>query len=93
MDMISAMEVLARAVEHEQSELLPLVDPFIRPIVSKRNLPFMREISYAMGWHDQNLVIDLAFGMPALGWGATCPSLTRTAGSPRNDYRHALGRC
>ena len=65
-EMLRAIELLAEVVVDEDAEFLKLVDPFIRPVVSKRCLAFIREVSLAAGWHDPTLLIGLAFGLPPL---------------------------
>ena len=55
--------------------MLAVVDPFIRPVIAKRNIPFMREVSFAAGWHDPTLLIGLACGLPAMGWACKAPTM------------------
>ena len=72
---LKTLEHLAAAVEGEIGPLLALIHPFISPVLAKRHLPFMREVSFATGWHDPFFVIDLAFGLPALGWAPRAPTM------------------
>ena len=73
--MLGLLEDLAKDVAHEDLHVLSLVVPFIRPIVAKKRIAFMREVSLAGGWHDPTLLIGLALGLPALGWACRAPTM------------------
>ena len=45
--MLSVLERMAAAVEHEDKHMLSMVNSFIRPIVAKRSMAFIREVSFA----------------------------------------------
>ena len=62
-----AIVALAEAVQDEQQMILNLVDPFILPMVTKGNIPFLREVCFTINWQGPALLYDIAFGMPALG--------------------------
>ena len=74
-DMLTALEELAKCMRKEDTEILALIDPFIMPVLAKRSLSFMREVSFASGWHDPMFIVDLAFGLPALGWAPRAPTM------------------
>ena len=61
------MEIVTEAVKEDEKNLLSLIDPFIVPVLAERNVCFIREVSFAMGWHDPNFLIDWTFGLPAHG--------------------------
>ena len=88
--MVSALEALAEAVQSERDTFLKLIDPFIVPIVARRDLLFMRELSWAVGFHDPLIITDLAFGLPAIGWAPHAPTMPiRYAPPPINrNLRH-----
>ena len=73
--MLKQLEELAAAVVGEDDEILKLVHVFIRPVVAKRRIAFMREVSLAAGWHDPTFLIGLAFGLPALGWACRATTM------------------
>ena len=62
--MVPALLSLSRSLEKERYDIAVLVNPFILPIVGKRDLGFMREISFVTAWQDPRLVIGFAFGLP-----------------------------
>ena len=73
--MLELLEDLAKETAKEDDKILMLVDPFLRPVVAKRKIAFMREVSLAAGWHDPTFLIGLAFGLPALGWACRAPTM------------------
>ena len=45
-----------------------MVDPFLLPVVARRNFLVMREVSVLISGVDPKLIVDLFFSMPQLGW-------------------------
>ena len=76
-------------------------NPVNVPVVARRRVCFMREVSFALSYAS-NFLIDLAFGLPALGWQSKldnpevslgkqsvdvdeCIAMIRTRTRPTND--------
>ena len=83
---LELVEQLAKISWEESVRLLPLVHPWIRPIVAKRNVVFMREITFLCGNLDTVLMCDYVFGLPMLGWARhSTTMLQRTTRPPRAE--------
>jgi len=72
--LLSVLNRLSTLSLPENARLLRLIHPFIAPVVSRRNLALMREISRTTGTADFAFRIDYACGMPMLGWASASPS-------------------
>ena len=46
-------------------------------VLSKKNLVFMREISFVVGCPDYSALLELVRGLPMAGWARHCPSLVQ----------------
>ena len=80
------LEILACSCMDENHQILNAVHPYIKPIVAKRNVAFMREVSFICKGLDYNLVLDYVFGLPMLGWARHSPvMLQRRSGPPRAE--------
>ena len=66
---------LADSLFEENLHALRLVDPFLLPVVARRNLLVMREVSVVISWMDPKLVVDLFFGLPQVGWTMPAPTI------------------
>ena len=54
---------------------LRLVDPFLLPVVARRNFLVMREVSVGISWMDPKLIVDLFFGLRQLGRAMPAPTM------------------
>ena len=80
------LQVLACACLDENHQIMMAVHPYIRPIVAKRNMAFMREVNYLCDGVDYNLVVDYVFGLPMMGWARHSPvMLQRKSDPPRAE--------
>ena len=60
------------------------VHEWIRPIVARRNVAFMTEVTFICGGLDTNLMVDYVFGLPMMGWARHSPTMVqRTTRPPR----------
>ena len=75
LDVAETLQELADAVNSENLHALRLVDPFLLPVVARRNFLSMREVSVVISWVDPKLVVDLFFGLPQLGWAMLAPTM------------------
>ena len=75
LDVAETLHVLADAVYSENLHALRLVDPFLLPVVARRNFLVMREVSVVISWMDPKLIVDLFFGLPQLGWAMSAPTM------------------
>ena len=80
--MLSEVQRLAVACEPENQQILQCVHPYIRPVVAKRNVAFMREVLHICHGLDNNLVLDYVFGLPMMGWARHSPVLLQRASDP-----------
>ena len=67
--MAHLIELLTSALDVEQQRVLELVPEFILPVVAKRNILLMREVSRPC------LLVDLFLGMPQFGWAPRAPTM------------------
>ena len=80
------LQILACACLDENHQIMMAVHPYIRPIVAKRNIAFMREVNYLCDGVDYNLVVDYVFGLPMMGWARHSPvMLQRKSDPPRAE--------
>ena len=63
LDVAETLQELADSLFEENLHALRLVDPFLLPVVARRNLLVMREVSVVISWMDPKLVVDLFFGL------------------------------
>ena len=56
--------------------------PYIRDAVSKRNVAFMREVSFICAGMDPNLCVDYVLGLPMLGWARHSPIMLQRSSKP-----------
>ena len=89
-DMTASLSALSTALREDEEALLNFVHPFILPVVAKRSLAFMRELSFATCFHDPWLITDIAFGMPAIGWAPHAPTMQIRHAPPEVDISHLL---
>ena len=75
LDVAETLQVLADAVYSENLQALRLVDPFLLPVVARRNFQVMREVSVVISWMDPKLIVDLFFGLLQLGWAMPAPTM------------------
>ena len=59
-------------------------------MVAKRNICFMREVSFVTAWSDPLLLVDLAFGLPALGWAKHAPTMALRYAPPKVSIESLL---
>ena len=85
LDVAETLQELANAVYTENLHALRLVDPFILPVVARRNLLVMREVSDAISSVDPKLTVDLFFGLPQLGWAMPAPTMQLREAPPGNS--------
>ena len=67
-DLGHAIRELELASREEGDQILSRIAPSILPIVEKRRIAFMREISAVTGARDVTAVRDYVFGLPLVGW-------------------------
>ena len=77
LDVAETLQELTDAVYSENLHALRLVEPFLLPVVAKRNFLVMREVSVVISWVDPKLIVDLFFGLPQLGWATAMGSASR----------------
>ena len=82
LDVAETLQELADSLFEENLHSLRLVDPFLLPVVAKRNLLVMREVSVVISWMDPKLVVDLFFGLPQHGWTMPAPTMQRREAPP-----------
>ena len=82
LEVAETLQELANSLFEENLHALRLVDPFLLPVVAKRNLLVMHEISVVIFWMDPKLVVDLFFGLPQLGWTMPAPTMQRREAPP-----------
>ena len=62
------------------------VHPWIKSVVDKRNVAFMREVRFVCDIQDPNLFVDYVFGLPMMGWARHSPLLMqRVTDAPRSE--------
>ena len=74
--MREAIQHLSRIVACEMEILLCHCHPWLQQCISKRNVPFMREISYITSFCDLALWPDYVLGKPMAGWACRSRSPT-----------------
>ena len=79
---LAELRILAKACTEENARIIERVHPYIRPIVAKRNIAFMREVSFICQGLDYNLMIDYVFGLPMLGWARHSPIMLQRQSQP-----------
>ena len=73
--------------------VLRLVDPFLFPVVARRNFLVMREVSVVTSWMDPKLIVDLFFGLPQLGWAMPAPTMQLREAPPENPIEALRADC
>ena len=74
---------LAVVVFSANSFLVDRVHRWLMPILRKRNIRFMVEVNFILGYKDHDFFVDLTFGLPMLGWARHSPVLIqRLSASP-----------
>ena len=66
------------------------VHPDLWAILVKKNLAFMREISFVAQVPDYCAVLDLIWGLPMAGWARHCPSLLQRLSTAPDSIETAL---
>ena len=66
---------LADSLFEENLHALRLVDPFLLPVVARRNLLVMREVSVVISWVEPKLIVDLFCGLPQHWWAMPAPTM------------------
>ena len=72
LDVAETLQELADAIFEENWHALRLVDPFLLPVVARRNLLVMREVSVVISWVNPKLIVDLFFGLAPTWVGHAC---------------------
>ena len=75
LDVAETLQELADSLFEENLHALRSVDPFLLPVVARRNLLVMREVSVVISWVDPKLIVDLFFGLHQLGWAMPAPTM------------------
>ena len=92
-DVAEALQELADAVYSANLHALRLVDPFLLPVVARRNFLVMREVSVVISWVDPKLIVDLFFGMPQLGWATPAPTMQLREAPPEYPIEALKADC
>ena len=93
LDVAETLQVLADAVYSENLQALLLVDPFLLPVVARRNFLVMREVSVVISWMDPKLIVDLFFGLPQLGWAMPAPTMQLREAPPEYPIEALKADC
>ena len=78
----SLVEALSRACEPTNAFLLEQVDKLLLPILQRRNLALVREISWICQFPDPRFLIDYVLGMSTFGWADVAPNFVPRETSP-----------
>ena len=73
MKALQALRDLHEAVCDEDSQILPFVHHWLRPLIVLRSIAFMREVSFVCLAPDFSFLADYLLGMPKLGWACHAP--------------------
>ena len=73
--------ILASLCAPISQEIAKICHVWIRPTVKKRNVAFMREVTFLCLGLDANLMIDFVFGLPMMGWARHSPIMTQRESS------------
>ena len=92
-DVAETLQVLADAVYLENLHALRLVDPFLLPVVVRRNFLVLREVSVVISWVDPKLIADLFFGLPQLGWAMPAPTVQLREAPPEYPIEALKADC
>ena len=71
------VSTLAIALKGANEWILSWVHRDLWQVLSKKNLAFLREISFVVGCPDFSAVLDLVWGLPMTGWARHCPNLVQ----------------
>ena len=93
LDVAETLQELADAVYSENLHALRLVDPFLLPVVARRNFLVMREVSVVISWVDPKLIVDLFFGLPQLGWAMPAPTMQLREAPPEYPIEALKADC
>ena len=78
---------LAEALKADNLRIVGAVHPYLREVVAKRNVAFMREVTFIAAGLDPNLMIDYVFGLPMLGWARHSPVMVQRQSDPPRSER------
>ena len=83
---LGKLKVLASLCETENRVIANATHEYIRKVVEKRNVAFMREVTLICSGLDVNLFVDYVFGLPMLGWARHSPVMVqRSSEMPRAE--------
>ena len=83
---------LAEALKADNLRIVGAVHPYLKEVVAKRNVAFMREVTFIAAGLDPNLMIDYVFGLPMLGWARHSPIMVQRQSAPPRARGHLLRR-
>ena len=78
----SILDELAILCAVESVTVASACHPFLKAVVTPRNVCFMREISFVVGQVDPLLWVDYAFGLPMLGWARHSSTMVQRESRP-----------
>ena len=70
-------KLLLDATCAENERLVKSAHPWLKPVLGKRNVRFMVEFNYIIGYEDHDLFCDYTFGLPMLGLARHSPVLVQ----------------
>ena len=85
--MTELLEKFAKLCWPQSAAIAAACHMWIRPIVEKRNVAFMRELTFICPGLDPNLMVDFVFGLPMLGWARHSPVMLQRVSEPANSMR------
>ena len=93
LEVTETLQVLADAVYSEILHALRLVEPFLLPVVARRNFLVMRKVSVVISWKAPKLIVDLFFGLPQLGWAMPAPTMQLREAPPEYPSQSLKAHC
>ena len=73
---------MSAALVEANATLLNRSHTWSQPILAKWHIICMLEIHYLLGCEDHDLLCDLAFGLPMMGWARPSPTRIQRASPP-----------
>ena len=75
---LDELTTLASLCSVENLRIINAVHEYLRAVVEKRNIAFMREVTFISEGMDSNLFVDYVFGLPMLGWARHSPVMLQS---------------
>ena len=89
-DLVDALQALHAVTAQESIRICAAVHPYIRPVVARRSVAFMRELQFVTGAADACFLADFLLGSPMFGWTCHAPAHMQRRTAPDMTIQELL---